>query len=440
MVVGGTVLLGLAAGVVGSFTLLRKRALLGDALSHATLPGIAIAFLLGTAVLGLDAKSLPLLLAGAVASGVLGLAVVLVFRRYTRLKEDAVLGCVLSVFFGAGICLLTLVQQMGSGSAAGLESFIYGKTASMVPQDVTLIGIAAVAVIVACGLLFKELRLLCFDPAYAQSQGWPVLALDVALMGMVTAVTVVGLQAVGLILVIAMLIIPAAAARFWSDRALPMTVLAGGIGALCGGLGSVVSGLAEDLPSGALIVLVATTVFALSMAFGRARGVVPRWLRSRRVARRIGRQHLLRAAYEVLEADPRRGSLREAVTLEELLPRRSWTPRRLRRLAHSAEATGRATFHGDAVRLSHRGIEDARRVVRNHRLWETYLIHFADIAPTHVDREADAIEHVLGPEMIEELERLVAGRETVRVPEDPHGEAERRREKERKRASQTPST
>ena len=438
VVVLGTALLGVAAGVVGAFTLLRKRALLGDALSHAMLPGIGFAFIAGHFLLPPGPKSLLLLLAGAVVSGVAGLGVVVGLRRYTRLKEDAVLGAVLSVFFGLGICSLTVVQQLGSGSAAGLEGFIYGKTASMVPRDVWLIAGVAAGAIGVIALLFKELRLLCFDPAYGSTQGWPILGLDLVLMGLLTAVAVVGLQAVGLILVIALLIVPAAAARFWVDRTMPMVVLSGGLGGVSGAVGSAVSAMAPRLPSGAMIVLVAAAVFGFSMAFGSARGVVPRALRQRRTGQRIGRQHLLRAVYEVLETGPAGGDLRGGVTLDDLLPKRAWSRAGLRRLVRRAEARGRVTSRGGQIRLTHAGVREAERVVRNHRLWETYLIHHADIAPSHVDREADAIEHVLDAEMIAELERIVRGGGGVEVPEDPHGAAaapraggKRGREKER---------
>ncbi len=255
VVILGATILGLAAGVIGSFTLLRKRALMGDALSHATLPGIGLAFVLGT-LAGMTTKSLLFLLLGAAVTGVAGVGVLLFLRRCTRLKEDTALGVVLSVFFGAGIALLGIVQQLGTGSAAGLETFIYGKTASMVPGDVMLIGIACALVLVVCALLFKEFKLLCFDQAYATVQGWPVLGLDIAMMSLVVVVTVVGLQAVGLVLIIAMLIIPAAAARFWFDRMLPMTILAGVLGALSATAGTAMSAVFARLPSGAVIVIV----------------------------------------------------------------------------------------------------------------------------------------------------------------------------------------
>ena len=205
VVVVGVALLGMAAGIIGTFTLLRKRALVSDAVSHATLPGIAAAWLVMVA-LGGTGKWFPGLLLGAAAGGLAAVAAVLVVRSVLRLHEDAALGIVLSVSFGIGIALLGVIQQMRRGSAAGLDSFIYGKTASMLVADATLIGITSLVLVVVAVLLFKELNLLCFDAAYAASQGLPVGLLDAAMLALVVAVTVIGLQAVGLILIVALLI------------------------------------------------------------------------------------------------------------------------------------------------------------------------------------------------------------------------------------------
>lgn len=417
VVVLGTTLLGMAAGLVGSFTLLRKRALMGDALSHATLPGIGIAFILGNAM-GLGEKSLPLLLAGATISGVLGVLTILFLRRFTRIKEDTALGVVLGVFFGGGMAILGVVQQLGRGSAAGLQSFIYGKAASMVPQDVELIAAACAISIVACVLLFKEFRLLCFDPSYAAGQGWPVLGLDIAMMALVVTVTVVGLQAVGLILVIALLIIPAAAARFWTERMVAMIWIAAALGAASAMLGAGISAMFPKLPSGAMIVIVATGIFALSMILGPARGVLPRAIRHRSLQRKVGRQNLLRAIYEINE--PVDDAVR-VVEFQTLLAKRSWSARELRRLIGRAKAAGFLVESGAGLRLTRAGVVEASRVARNHRLWEMYLITQADVAPSHVDRDADMIEHVIGQDLIEKLEGLVEEERMKRsVPGSPH--------------------
>ncbi|MFN5586779.1 MAG: metal ABC transporter permease, partial [Planctomyces sp.] len=184
VVVLGALLLGLASGMVGCFTLLRRRALVGDALSHATLPGVGLAFLLGP-LAGYDGGNRLVLLAGAAASGIAGAAAILFIRSLPRLKEDAALGIVLSVFFGAGVALLTVVQQTSAGRAAGLDRYIFGQAASMTADDARLIaGTAALAaLLIACN--FRSLTLLCFDEGYAAAQGYSIPLLDLLLMFLV---------------------------------------------------------------------------------------------------------------------------------------------------------------------------------------------------------------------------------------------------------------
>lgn len=420
VVIIGTTMLGLAAGTIGAFMLLRKRALMGDALSHATLPGIGLAFIFANAA-GATGKSLPVLLTGAVVTGVLGVLAVLAIRASSRLKEDAALGIVLSVFFGAGVAILGVIQKMGTGSAAGLEGFIYGKTASMLASDAQLIAIAAAVVAIGCALLYKEFALLCFDADYARSEGWPVFAIDLIMMTLVIAVTVIGLQAVGLILIIALLIIPAAAARFWTEHLLTMVIASALIGAISGMLGASLSALIPRLPAGAVIVVVAATLFLFSMFLGPARGVIMRWARHRELVRKVDRQNLLRAIYEWSETtgkDPRIDS----IARDALLNVRAWNIVHLNRVLARAERDQLVyEVPGDNWRTTDVGWSEAARTVRNHRLWEAYLINYADIAPSHVDRDADQIEHVLGQQMVTKLEALIAAQlPEPAVPPSPH--------------------
>ena len=421
IVVLGTTLLGCAGGMVGSFTLLRKRALIGDALSHATVPGIALAFMFASAV-GHEGKTLPVLLLGATASGLIGVATILAIRHLTRLKEDTALAGVLSVFFGAGVSLLGIVQQMEGSSATGLESFIYGKTASMVMSDILLIALAGVGCIGVCLLLFKEFKLLCFDSDFAGSRGLPVLRLDMMLMALVVVVTIVGLQAVGSILMIALLVIPAAAARFWTESLGRMFLIAGSIGAISGFLGAAVSAIFSRLPSGAMIVLICAFVFLLSLVFGSARGVLIRAFRRRALNRSIDRQHLLRAIYELIERrmeeNDSRGAAGVEISLSDLIEKRSWSKSRLVSEIKRSQSAQLVECIGDRIRLTKRGAIEAERLTRQHRLWELYLITYAEIAPANVDRDADDIEHVLEPEVVAELESLLE--QERMIPESPH--------------------
>lgn len=421
VVVLGTALLGVAAGVIGSFALLRKRALMGDALSHAMLPGIGLAFMI-SAGLGGTGKNLAVLLVGAAVTGLLGLGCILVIRNYTRLKEDTALGIVLSVFFGGGIAILGVAQRTGQGHAAGLESFIYGKTASMLGGDAWMIGLSALLVTVTCTLLYKEFTLLCFDNEFCDSIGWRSIPLDVAMMTMVVLVTVIGLQAVGLILVIAMLIIPAAAARFWTEHLSTMVLISALVGAMAGAGGSLLSAMLPDLPSGAMIVLVAAGLFGASMLIGVRRGVLPRTWRRRALSAKVRRQHLLRAAFELIEREAGQvGENNRQTSRGALLTMRSWSGGQLDRALSKASNDGLLFVGpGNVVTLTPPGLVEAGRLVRNHRLWELFLITHADIAPSHVDRDADAIEHVLGPDLVRELETLLEQEKPSAVPKSPH--------------------
>jgi len=426
VVIVGTMLLGSAAGLVGSFTLLRKRALLGDALSHATFPGIYLAFMIATA-LGGDGKSLPLLLAGATCSGLLGVGSILLIRNLTRIKEDAALGIVLSVFFAAGVALWGIGQQMKTGHAAGLEAFIYGKTASMGIRDAQIIGTAALLCLVACGALFKEFKLLCFDEGFAASRGFRVAWLDMILMALVVTVSIVGLQAVGLVLVVALLVIPAAAARFWTESMWKMALIASVLGAVSGIVGAAISALFSKLPSGAMIVLVCSACFLVSLVCGTARGVLVRTWRRIRLNRSIDRQHLLRAVYEILDnsrntpesVDPPA----DGVPFQDLLAKRSWSAHRLARELRRAQRAGLVhTSPTNQISLTTTGVTKARRLTRQHRLWELYLITHADVAPSRVDRDADAIEHVLETDVVQELERLLEYQRGSTLPANPHAQ------------------
>lgn len=409
LVLLGVTLLGAAAGTVGSFALLRRRALMSDVLSHATLPGLCLAFLAAVA-LGASGRSLPLLLAGAAASGILGVLAVQALTARAGLPEDAAMGAVLSTFFGAGFVLLSFIQTLGTGEEGGLAKFIYGQTAAMAVADALAILIVALLAIAITALLFKEFRLACFDPDFAQVQGFAVNRIDLALMALVVAVTVVGLRAVGLILSIALLIIPAAAARFWSERLWVVTVLAALFGALSGYLGAAASALLPRFPAGGVIVLVAGALFVLSLLVAPARGVVATAVRLARLRLRIASQHLLRAALEAGEATGG-GLAQPPVPLAGLRLHRRFSRPFLALVLATLRLRGLAgRVEGGGVLLTDAGRREALRITRNHRLWEQFLVSHAELAPSHVDHSADLVEHILSPPMVAELERQLAAK------------------------------
>ncbi|MDA0283800.1 MAG: metal ABC transporter permease [Planctomycetota bacterium] len=438
----GTMLLGVTSGIVGTFMLLRRQALIGDVVSHAALPGVAIAFLIGEAFSPGSGRSLHWLLVGAASTGLLAVVCVGIIRRFSVVKPDAALATVLGVFFGFGAVLFKTVQELPSGNQAGLQQFILGSASTMIAADVVMIAKAAAVVLVLSLLLLKELSILSFDEDFAAVQGWPVGLLDLGLTGLVVGITVIGLESVG-ILMVALLITPPTAARFWTDNFAKMTLVAALIGGASATTGSLLSAMVPKLAGGPTIVLAGTAFFILSMLFGTRRGIVHRWLQQIRNRRRIGRDDLVRAMYEIIEArlspasDSSTGDSlpdceiarddidpfsRQAVELAELFRHRSWPLRRVKQTVAVAEREGIIRMDSETGwRLTKAGATAARRAVRNHRLWEMYLISQAEIAPSHVDRDADNIEHILGPEIVEQLESLVASRvPRTSVPPSPH--------------------
>lgn len=275
----GCMLLGLGSGVLGSFAYLRKMSLMGDALSHAALPGICIAFML-TGV-----KSVGVFLIGAAAAGLIATLGIGWITRHSRVKQDAALGIVLSVFFGFGIVLLTMIQHGGSGNQSGLDKFLFGQAAALNGSDVTVMAGVSVLLIGICILLFKEFKLLSFDPGFARGIGLPVGILDQLMMFLLVVAVVVGIQAVGVVLMSALLITPAVSARYWTERLGVMTALSGLFGALSGLAGTWASTAGGNLPTGPLSVLAATAWFALSVLFAPRRGALAKLL-LRRSARR----------------------------------------------------------------------------------------------------------------------------------------------------------
>jgi len=265
---------GFAAGVVGSFGVLRRRALAGDAAAHATLAGVVIAFLVT------GSRDLPVLLLGAFVAAIASLGCLVLIRRATRTRDDAATAIVLSVSFGLGIMLLSGLSARGVPGAGGLEHFLMGHTAALTAADAFTLCTASLAAVLVVWLGLKEATLVAFDPVFAASAGWPVAALDYALVALVAGMVVVGLPAAGAVLVTALVVIPPVAARQWTDRVPPMLLLSGVIG-LAAALGGVAtSALVPRLATGPMIVLVAAGLFAVSFFFAPERG----WLARRRSA------------------------------------------------------------------------------------------------------------------------------------------------------------
>lgn len=272
----GSALLGIVSGVLGAFAVLRRQGLLGDTLSHAALPGICIAFLLTGA-----RAPLPLLI-GAGVAGWIGTLLLLNTVRETKLSEDTMLGVVLSTFYGVGIVLLTYIQRRNDASQAGLDKFLFGQAAALVRSNVVTFAVLGGIALLAVLLLYKEFKLLSFDPEFAASIGFPTRGLNVALTSLLVVAVMIGLQTVGVVLMAAMVIGPGTAARQWTDRLSLMLVLSALIGAAAGVTGAVLSVQDSALPTGPMIILSLTAMVIFSILFAPRHGLLPDWWQRRR--------------------------------------------------------------------------------------------------------------------------------------------------------------
>lgn len=284
----GSMLLGLSSGVIGCFAYLRKQSLMGDALAHAALPGVCIAFMLT------GSKSIVSFLIGAAVAGLLATLAIGALTRYTRIKQDSAIAAILSVFFGFGIMLLTEIQHSGSGNQSGLDKFLFGQAATMVLSDVYAMAIISVLLIGLCALLFKEFKLISFDPGFARGIGLPVPMLEQLIMLLIVVAVVVGIQAVGVVLMAALLITPAVSARYWTEKLGVMVCLSGLFGAASGFFGTLISAQGTNLPTGPLTVLCATALFTISVVFAPRRGLLSKLLIRMAAKRSIMEEHAIK--------------------------------------------------------------------------------------------------------------------------------------------------
>lgn len=275
----GTAILGAVTGMLGSFAVLRKQSLLGDAISHAALPGIAIAFLIT------GAKDTNTLLLGALVSGLIGTFWIRGIVTKTHLKSDTALGLILSLFFGFGMLLLTFIQKQPNANQAGLDKYLFGQAATLVESDVWLMAIVTGLCLFVLLLFWKEFKLLLFDADYTKTLGFNTKFIDILITSFIVLAIVLGLQTVGVVLMSAMLLAPAAAARQWTNSLATMVLLAAIFGALSGIFGTAISASQNNLSTGPVIVLVASVFVFISFVFSPSRGLLfkqIRFIRNRR--------------------------------------------------------------------------------------------------------------------------------------------------------------
>lgn len=399
MVVIGAILVTSSSAVVGTFTFLKKKALLGDAVAHAVLPGICLAFILS------GNKNPLVLIIGAFITGWISLVVIDYISKNTKLKEDTGIASVLSVFFGFGIVLLTKIQHAGNAAQSGLDSFLFGNAAALVGGDLIVFAIVSAILLLVIALLFKEMKIIAFDPNYAKVIGLPVRGLELVLTSLTVLAVVTGIQAVGIVLMAAMLITPAAAARFWTHDAFKMVVIAGGLGAFSGLSGAFVSYTAPSMPTGPWIVMIISVIALMSFFFAPKRGIISRNYHQRKLQHLIMDENLLKELYHIGEKDQ---SPFQERTVVEIMQERYFPETRLKSGLNRLRSAGLLQEERGKWKFTKSGYEKGQRMVKLHRLWELYLSEYLKIAPDHVHEDAETIEHVITPELEERLEKMLS--------------------------------
>ncbi|NDJ54168.1 MAG: metal ABC transporter permease [Chloroflexi bacterium] len=393
----GGALLGIVSGVLGCFAILRQQSLMGDALSHAALPGVGIAFLLAGRELGV-------LLIGAGIASWLGVQFIRAVTRTTRIKQDAAMGIVLASWFAAGIALLAYIQGRSDASQAGLDSFIFGQAAAIVEGDIQLIAGVGLASFVILAAFWKEFKLITFDPQFASANGFRVAILDTLLSTLIVVAIVLGLQLAGVILMVGMLIAPGIAARQWTNKLNQMIILAAVFGAFAGGTGAIVSAIDTDVPTGPMIIIVAFSLVLVSIAFAPGRGLLWSWLRAQRDRRRFAAQTMLRHLYRYAT---QHGGPDAPVPCEFVLG-----------VGGSAATIGleqlrqRGYADGDdqSWQLTSMGIEAAQEDAHNQSLWDTYRQYSDELNLPMVREDRQEDNHSLLPgEAVQKLEQKLEG-------------------------------
>jgi len=405
-VVLGSILLTSCSALIGVFTFLRKKSLTGDAVAHAVLPGVCLGFLIA-------GDKDPLILAmGAFLSGWASLIAIDKIIANSKIKEDTAIGLVLSVSFGFGILLLTYIQHSGNANQSGLDHFLFGKAAAIMGNDLISFSIIGLVIIVISIIFFREFTIISFDQEFARTIGMPVRRLELLLTSLTVMAVVVGIQAVGVVLMAAMLITPAAGARFWTDNIKTMVILAVVFGAVSGVTGAYISYLAPSMPTGPWIVVVISTIALFSFFFAPNRGIVYAIIRKMRYRKQMLNENILKAIFHLGEKN---NDLQAYWDIHEILGQRALSHEELKKGLNSLKKQGYVQHKNSKWAFTDAGLAKGKRITRIHRLWELYLTEYVNIAADHVHEDAETIEHIITPDLEKRLSAILD------FPEfDPH--------------------
>lgn len=393
-----SVLVGIINGALGCFIILRRMAFIGDALSHAVLPGVVIAFMVA-------GKGHFALFLGAVFAGIVTALLIGFVNRNSRIKEDSAIGVIFIGMFALGILLISRLQAVH----LDLQHFLFGDPLGVSPGDLYLTGIIGLLILGSITLFYKQLQLTSFDATMATAIGMNTGLVHYFLMGILSMTIVASLQAVGIILVVAMLITPGATAFLLTERLPRMLVLASVIGAVAALLGLYIS-YWMNYSSGAAMVIVVTLIFLITLVFAPKQGILIKALQRKRAQDRHLKDDILKAVFH-LSKDKQKARLSRIVEylgIPDHVLRKTIQRLQQQRLLER--------HNSEIVELTDTGNKHALKLIRSHRLWETYLTEKAGLGWEHVDEEAERLEHDLPDELVDEID------ERLGYPEhDPHG-------------------
>jgi ABC-type Mn2+/Zn2+ transport system permease subunit/Mn-dependent DtxR family transcriptional regulator len=405
----GTCLLAINCALLGNFLVIRRMAMTSDTLSHAVLPGIMGGFLWN------QTKDPVALLVGAVISGLLGTWLLHAITSTTKLRWDAAQGIVLSLFLGLGVCLFKRIERLPVTNKAGLDKFLFGQMVGLEGRDLVTLAVA-----LACSLLliftcYPSLLVLSFDRNYGLARGLPMRVLHALLMFLTTLAVVVSMEAVGVVLISALMVIPVSAAMLWTQRLSRQIWLAAGFGVTAAFVGSAVSRI-FNTAAGPSVVLAASFIFLVSFLFAPQNSFLAQWWQRLRWSKTVAAENVLKALYRELEDQNLPSDARVAISQFTL--RSAISPKFVK--SHLRELLRRQFVESDptgtVVSLTEAGVVRSKQLVRAHRLWELYLTQRADYKADHVHDDAEDIEHMLSEEDLERLAQTL-GNPTV----DPHG-------------------
>jgi manganese/zinc/iron transport system permease protein len=366
---------------------LQKRSLVGEALSHATYPGVVLSVVFAAIFLPFseDGAALSILL-GAFLSGILGLAVIGHMEKRLKISSDAALCFVLAIFFGIGVLIASRLQVTHALWFRQIQIYLFGQAATMVDSHIYLYAALALLVSATICFLFRYLEILYFDPGYAGSVGMKTALVNGVIYFLLVLAIVIGMRSVGVVLMSGMLIAPPVAARQWTKKLASFFLVSALFGVVAGFVGNVLSvkiPLWTDqpklpLPTGPMIILSATGIALFSLLFSPSKGYVTRKLRILGFRIRCREENILKALYE-----------------GEKYTASSWQLRQMQWKGWLEDG-----------KLTQKGREEAEKLVRLHRLWEVYLIYMGQGAE-RVHQSAEAMEHILTPEIEKELNDLL---------------------------------